>query len=141
MASQQAGWTCSVCATDWVLRATGLDPDSDRIKVGLNIGYPQCVNAAVGLADTQCVVDLLSSYGPEAVQAWVDFDQAYELCGSTTGVLNSTRWYHFVGIRGVSNGQLWIANSAEGYQGIYSTISRQQWDAWAGSWQIVYLRR
>jgi hypothetical protein len=141
MQPQQAGWSCSVCATDWTLRATGLDPNSDRIKTGLNLGYPHCVNSAVGLADTQCVVDVLGSYGPEAVQEWVDWERAYELCSSTAGVLNSTRWYHFVGIRGVLDGRLSIANSAEGYQGIYGTISRQQFDAWAGSWQAVYLRR
>jgi len=141
MQPQQRGWTCSVCATDWTLRATGLDPDSDRIEVAYEVGYPNCVNAVVGLENTQCIVDVFGSHGVQAVQQWVDFDTAYDLCASTAGVINSTRWYHFVAIRGVHNGQIWVANSAPGYQGIGDYISRSQWDAWAGSWQIVYLRR
>jgi hypothetical protein len=142
MDPQQRGWTCSVCSVDWTLRATGLDPDSDRIKAALNVGYPECVNAAVGLSDTQCVVDVLGSYGPEAVQAWVDFDQAYDICANTAGVINGLGMYHFMAIRGVSNGLLWVANSALGYRGVSETISRDQFNNWGlGPWQVVYLRR
>jgi hypothetical protein len=113
----------------------------DRIEVAFEIGYPDCVNSYVGLANTQCIVDVFEAHEVPASQEWVNFDRAYEICASTAGVLNSTKWYHFVAIRGVSNGQLWIANSAPGYQGIYDTISRSQWDRWAGSWQTVYLRK
>lgn len=142
MAPQARGWTCSVCSTDWTLRATGLDPDSDRIKVALEIGYPNCVNAAVGLANTQCIVDVFESHGVDAVQQWVDFDQAYEVCASTAGVINGLGMYHFMAIRGVSNGRLWVANSAEGYRGVGSYIDRNQFDAQGlDPWQVVYLKR
>jgi hypothetical protein len=30
MPRQETGWTCSVCAHDWVLRATGVAPDHTR---------------------------------------------------------------------------------------------------------------
>src|SRR5215472_17159842 len=113
MDPQQRGWTCSICATDWTLRATGLDPDSDRVKVGVEIGYPDCVNAAVGLANTQCVVDVLGSFGVEVQQAWVTFDEAYQVCSSTAGVINGLGMYHFCAIRGTSGDELWIANSAQ----------------------------
>jgi hypothetical protein len=139
---QVQSWTCSICSTDWVLRATDLDPNSTREKVTGEIGYPSCVDENLGLKDTQCVVRVFESYGVQAKQEWIDWARALELCGSTTGVLNSTIWQHFVAIRGVTDdGQLWIANSASGYDGIYETISREQWDAWSGSWQTVTLVR
>lgn len=144
MPPQKESWTCSVCATDWVLRATNLDPASTREETTGEIGYPGCVNPDVGLADTQCVVRVLSSYGVQAVQEWIDWARALELCRTTTGVLNSTRWYHFVAIRGTNlpaDDQLWIANSAVGYQGIWETINRAQFEAWAGTWQAVTLVR
>lgn len=141
MAPQQYSWTCSICASTWVLQATGLDPNAARESVAYQLGYPTCVNPAVGLADTNCVVNLFESYGVPAEREWIDWNRALEICTTTTGVLNSTRWYHFVAIRGVRNGNLWIANSAEGYQGIYDEISFGQFQAWAGSWQTVWLQR
>lgn len=140
MPRQSYEWTCSICSTHWTLVATGLDPYSTREKVAFQIGYPSCVNEQVGLADTNCLVHVFESYGVPTEREWVNFDRAYELASSRAGVINSTRWYHFVALRGVTgDGQIWIANSAPGYQGIYDTISRAQWDAWAGSWQMVTL--
>jgi hypothetical protein len=139
MPPQAYSWTCSICAATWVLQATGLSPDQARESTAYELGYPSCVNPDVGLVNTQCIVGLFNNYGVEAVQEWVDWSRALELCKTTTGVLNSTRWYHFVGIRGTHNDQLWISNSAPGYDGIWDTISRAQFEAWAGSWQIVWL--
>lgn len=140
MPPQSLPWTCSACAVDWVLRASGLNPDSNREWVVGELGYPQCINADVGLADTQCAVNLLSRYA-EARQEWVGWDRACELCNETTGLLNSTTWQHFVAIRGTREGGLWVANSAPGYRGITDTIDAGQFAAWAGSWQIVWLER
>jgi hypothetical protein len=139
MPRQSQSWTCSICATDWTLLATGLDPNSTREKVAGEIGYPNCVNEAVGLADTRCLIRVFESYGVEARQEWVSWERAYELASTTAGVLNSTMWYHFVAIRGVQGDAIWIANSAPGYDGIYETINRAQFQAWAGSWQAVTL--
>lgn len=139
MAPQVKGWTCSICATDWLLRATGLDPNSTREKVAVGIGYPSCVDEWSGLKDTQCLVNLLSDYGVEARQEWVSWARALELASSTAYILNSTSWYHFVGGRGVAEwGGLWVANSALGYQNIWETIDQGQWNGLPG-WQMVYL--
>lgn len=140
MAPQVYSWTCSICAATWVLQATGLDPSAAREQVAAEIGYPDCVNPSVGLADTQCLINLFSRYGVSALREWITWDRALDICASTTGVLNSTSWYHFVAIRGIaSDGQLWIANSAPGYRGIWDTVSYGQFQQWAGSWQAVYL--
>ena len=141
MPPQVYSWTCSICAANWVLEATGLDPTASREQTAYALGYPTCVNPSVGLADTTCMVHLFESYGVTAFQEWVSWDRAYAICEQTTGVLNSTRWYHFVAIRGVRNGNLWVANSAPGYQGIWDDVSPAQFAAWAGSWQVVRLER
>ena len=101
---------------------------------------PHCVNEAVGLASTQCLVDLFDAYGFAPHQEWVDWNRALDLCRETTGVLNSTRWYHFVGVRGLyGSNTLWVANSAPGYQGIWDQVGYGQFQQWAGSWQMVWL--
>jgi len=140
MAPQQYSWTCSIAAATWVLQATGIEPDASREQVAYEIGYPDCVNPSVGLANSQCLVRMFASHGVVAHQEWVNWERAQQLCRETTGCLNSTRWYHFVGIRGMyGNNQLWVANSALGYQGIRETISYDQFQAWAGSWQVIWL--
>ena len=141
IAPQVFGWTCSICSTDWLLRATGLDPQSCREKVAYDLGYPDCVDQYSGLKNTQCIVRLLEEYGVTAKQEWVSWDSAQQLASSTAYILNSTSWYHFVGGRGVTeSGDLWIANSALGYRSVYETISRSQFDSMP-PWQMVYLLR
>jgi len=140
MPPQVYSWTCSICASTWVLQATGAYPDAAREAIGAQIGYPHCVNEAVGLASTQCLVDLFAAYGFAPHQEWVDWNRALDLCRETTGVLNSTRWYHFVGVRGLyGSNTLWVANSAPGYQGIWDQVGYGQFQQWAGSWQMVWL--
>jgi len=142
MAPQAYSWTCSICASTWVLQATGADPNAARESIAYEIGYPTCVNPSVGLADTQCVVRMFERYGFKAHQEWVDWNRAQQLCRETTGILNSTRWYHFVGVRGLyGSNVLWVANSAPGYQGIWDQINYATFQQWAGSWQMVWLER
>ena len=140
MAPQVYSWTCSICAATWVLQATGLDPNASREAVGAHIGYPNCVNEAYGLMSSDCLVALFADYGIQAHTEWVDWNRALQLCRETTGCLNSTRWYHFVGVRGLyGSNTLWVANSAPGYQGIWDQISYGQFQAWAGSWKFIWL--
>ena len=139
MAPQAYDWTCSICATTWVLQATGLDPYAAREAVAYKIGYPSCVNEQVGLVNTACVERVFESYGVEAVQEWVDWPRLVEVASSTTGVLNGLGWYHVVGMRGVEQrGGIWIANSARGYQGVSDMLSEAQFDA-LGPFQVVRL--
>ena len=140
MPPQVYNWTCSICACDWLLRATGLNPHSSREQVAYEIGYPSCVDAYSGLKDTLCLVDVFRHYGVEAHQEWVDWPRAYELAGSTAYILNSTSWYHFVGGRGTINGSLWVANSAPGYQSIWDVVSASDWNRLPG-WQMVWLEQ
>jgi len=142
MPRQSLSWTCSACAIDWVALATALDPTSNREKVVGELGYPACINAQHGLLDALCAVRYMERWGVGVEREWVDWPRALELCQTTTGLLNSLRWQHFVAIRGVTeDGDLWVANSAPGWQFIWDRITRLQFEQWAGSWQAVFLVR
>ena len=143
MPNQAYEWTCSVCSATWVLQATGTAyADSNiydaRYAVGERMGYPNCVNEVYGCMSTQCIKDVLTSYGLKVGSAYVTFDQAYAIMEGTTGTINPQGMYHFMGMRGVSGGELWVANSAPGYRGVYDTLNRSQFNS-LGPVELVYL--
>lgn len=139
MAPQVYSWTCSIASTDWLLRATALDPYSSREKVAFELGYPSCVDEWSGLKDTNCIVRVLESFGVDAALEWVDWPRALEIASSTAYILNSTTMYHFMGGRGTTRwGGLWVANSAQGYKNVWETIDAAQWTT-LSPWQMVYL--
>ena len=130
MARQVYEWTCSSCSWLWVLEATGT-ASMTREQAAAMIGYPECINETYGCMSAQCLIDAYSAQGLVARQAWVTFDQAYAIAQDTTGQLNGINWGaggHFVSIRGTSGYALWIANSAEGYAGVYSTLTREHFN-------------
>jgi len=140
MPLQEANWTCSGCALAWVMRSTGLDPSMSEWAAISAIGRPDNVNAQVGLVDgsgTQ-LRRVYSEYGQDTVQEWLDFDSVYDLASYTTGQISGQAWYHWVALRGVDGPNLWIANSAPGYKGIYSILSRDDF-ARLGGFNVVWL--
>ena len=121
----------------WVIGATSTSA-VDRYACGEIIGYPACVNETYGCMSADCLIRAYRDFGLNAHQKWVTFDEAYAIARETTGQLNGVGWYHYVAIRGVHGPDIWIANSAEGYRGIYSTLSRSQFNS-LGPFQVVYL--
>lgn len=142
MAPQVYGWTCSACSLDWVMRATGLAPDYSRPRAVAEIGYSEEINAQYGLTNAsgpgQALIAVLDSYDQGAEQGWLDFDTTYHLATETTGMMSGSAWYHWVGIRGVQGNNLWIANSAPGYKGIWDTLSRSDFSR-LGPFNVVWL--
>jgi hypothetical protein len=143
MPGQAYSWTCSVCSVTWVLQATATAyQDADiydaRYAVGERMGYPSCVNSTYGCMSDQCVIDTFASYGLVARQAYVTFDQAYAIARTYTGTINPQGMYHFCGLRGTSGSDIWVANSAQGYMGVYDTLSRAQFNA-LGPVSVIYV--
>ena len=146
MPVQEAGWSCSACSLAWVLRATGLDPNASEQSAINQLGYcPSCsggcgISSAEGLCDASgpALERVYASYGQETDQGWLGFDAVYGLASQTTGQLSGARWYHWVALRGTQGPNLWIANSAPGYKGVYDTLSREQFDA-LGGFSVVWL--
>jgi hypothetical protein len=88
-----------------------------------------------------CLITAYNYFGIEARQSWVTFDQAYSIMADTTGQINPLGMYHFMAMRGVDGydaGDLWVANSAPGYHGIYDSINRSQFNS-LGPVQVIYL--
>ncbi len=134
MPGQAHSWTCSVCSATWVLQATATAyQDSDiydaRYAVGTEMGYPSCVNETYGCMSQQCVIDELARHGLAATQAWVTFDQAYAIARTNTGVINPQGMYHFMAIRGISGADIWVANSAPSYDGVWDNLTRERFNA------------
>ena len=143
MPAQAYSWTCSVCSVTWVLQSTATayqdwDIYEARTAVGERMGYPSCVNPTYGCMSDQCVVDVLASYGLVARRVYCTFDQAYAIARVHTGTINPQAQYHFMGIRGTSGTDISVANSAEGYMGVYSTLSREQFNA-LGPVSVIYV--
>jgi hypothetical protein len=132
--SQLYNWTCSACATDWLLRAYGSGFAGDdwydgRTQTIEAIGYPANINPTYGLMDgsgSQLQRVLADQGGLYTSQGWLSFDQAYAVYSAGMGgCMSGGAWYHWVGVRGVDgSGNLWVANSAPGYQGVWDTLSR-----------------
>ena len=145
MPGQLYDWTCSACSTEFVERATGNPRSSDiysnREQVVYAIGYPNNINGNVGLMDAsgkQLQRVLLESTGYASESAYLDFDTVYALAQETPGLMSGAAYYHWVALRGVQGTNIWIANSAPGYKGIYDTLSRSDFQR-LGAFSVVWL--
>ncbi len=140
MPRQSTSWTCSACSLSWVLRALGLAPDVDELQAVELIGNPNNINATYGLMDGSGahIRRVLSEHDQNSSQGWLNFDQAYAIYATTPGCMAGGGWYHWVAVRGVSGGELSIANSAPGYKGVYSTLSREQFNS-LGPFSCVWI--
>ena len=147
MPAQLYSWTCSCCATEWVERAVGAGRSDDiyanREAVTYHVGYKENVNPSYGLMDgsgAQLQRVLLEHAGLRTQQAWLSWDEAYSIYSHTLGLMSGAGLYHWVGVAGVQGDSLHLANSACGYKGVYSTLSRAQWDQWGG-WSCIWIEK
>lgn len=146
MPPQEASWSCSACALAWVLRATALNPGATEASEIAELGYcPTCatgcgISSSLGLCDASgpALRAVYDTYGQDTQQGWLSFDQVYELAQATTGQMSGAAWYHWVGIRGIQGSNLWIANSAPGYKGIFDILSREDFNR-LGGFSVVWL--
>jgi hypothetical protein len=145
MPGQMYNWTCSACALDWLKRATRLGPSDDiyasREQTVYEIGYPQNINPIYGLMDgsgKQLQRVLNDSYGTPTAQDYLNFESTYDLATYTAGLLGGANWYHWVGLRGTQGSNLWIANSAPGYMGIWDVLSADDF-AKLGGFSVIWL--
>jgi len=142
MAPQVYGLTCSACSHASPSRASRLASDYTRPRAVAEIGYTDEINSQVGLTNAsgpgQALIDVLKSYEQPAEQGWLDFDTVYATAQDTTGMMSGSAWYHWVAIRGVQGSNIWVANSAPGYKGIWDTLSRSDFSR-LGPFNVVWL--
>jgi hypothetical protein len=140
MEPQLLDWTCAACSLDWLKVATGMEAASDRYTTTMQIGYTENINPTYGLMDGSGaeLQRVLGEYGQDSAQGWLDYDSVYALARETTGMLSGANWYHWVALRGVQGTNLWVANSAQGYKGIYDILSRSDFER-LGGFSVVWL--
>jgi len=141
MPRQSASWTCSACSLAWVERSTGKNPGADEWSAVAEIGQPENINPTYGLMDgsgSQLQRVLKDSYALNSMHGWLNYDEVWTAVAHTTGMMSGGAWYHWVALRGQSGGDLWIANSAPGYKGVYDVLSREAFNA-LGPFSVVLL--
>lgn len=142
---QENDWDCSVESCEWMLFAYGRSPDDDWLEqtmiaegvVSLEAG---CLDASgAGLADF-----LNRHYGEDGYLASNEPSVTFEAVAAEAAegkhplALGGRAWYHWSGCRGADGDTLLLANPAPGWQGVYDTLTRAQWDA-LGPWSMVRL--
>ena len=128
--SQTASWTCSACSLAWLNRALFIDHATDEWEAVDYIGNPEHINSAFGLMDgsgarlAQC----LREQGAPAFNFWSDWYTAFELAARMPLLVGGVGWYHWVGVRGVENEYMLLANSAPGWMGIDQRLFEGDWN-------------
>ena len=122
---QTADWTCSACSLAWALRALSLWNDCSEWTAVDAIGTPENINSVVGLCDGSgaALATVMRRYTVPAFCLWPSNDQLAQLVSQSCVLIGGTQWYHWVGIRDVDDGGLYIANSAPGWMGVQQTLA------------------
>ena len=147
--AQPDDFSCSIQSAKWMLRALGRNPGDAWI-------YGQLLDSGIVRRDVGLTVStgqqladwITEQYGKEmgftAQASPVTWDDVWAGAGTNPMICGGRTFGaggHWVGIRGRNaDGTLSIANSADGYTGVFQTISREQWDA-RGPWSCVWLDR
>ena len=104
------------------------------------IGYTHNINGTYGLMDRSGsqLRRVLGDYGINSEQGYLGFDSVYDIATRAPGMMSGEDWYHWVGIRGVQGSNLWIANSAPGYMGVWDVLSREDFNR-LGGFSVVWV--
>ena len=150
---QPNDWSCALQATQWLLRSIGRNPDASD-PVGdpwlTSQLVPSIIRPDVGLLKAtgeDLAAWLNREYGQEmgftAQYAPVTFDDVLAGAGVNPTLIGGRKWGpggHWAGVRGVTDGALWLANSAPDYTNTGPTLDRAEWDA-RGPWTAVWIDR
>lgn len=144
MPVQSASWTCSACSLAWIIRATGANENYWEWDAVNDIGTPQNINSTYGLMDSSgsALRTVLRKYGFATDQGWLTYQQVFSLAGNYVICMSGGAWYHWVSVRGRNGANLWIANSAPGYKGVYDILSEtdfQRLGPFSVVWVMEYL--
>jgi hypothetical protein len=117
-----------------------MDTTADEWRMVDEIGTPQNINSTYGLMDGSGyqLQRVLREYTLDSSQGWLTYEQVFAIAGENTGMMSGGSWYHWVAIRGRSDNNLWIANSAPGYRGIWDILTREQFNN-LGPFSVVWV--
>lgn len=127
---QQLDWSCAACSLAWLNRALGIQHATDEVWAIEYIGNPKNINACYGLMDGsgQRLVECLREQGAPAFSCWPSWTDTIGMSAVWPLLIGGVGWNHWVGVRGTDGHTLDLANSAEGWRDIYSTLDQTDWD-------------
>lgn len=138
MARQQRDWDCSAAATAWLGRSLGwgwaeldvayqfLDQGMATRQQGLLEGTGVGIVRWLALQPMPASNEQIS-WSVLAAREW-----------SCPLIMGSSSWDHWTGVRGLdSDGNLWLANSAPGWAGIYQTLTAEQFARFGDFWAVI----
>jgi hypothetical protein len=141
---QDYPWDCSANATAWALRTIGRDYSEQDVIAGLG---PSRITPMYGLMDASGagLVEWLAEIGVNAAN---NADASWADCTAAAGyqplLIGGRAWVHWVAVRmGPSPAperipdMLALMNGANGYMGVYQTLSPDQFAA-LGSFSAVW---
>jgi hypothetical protein len=149
---QPDAWSCSIQATQWLLRSIGRNPDASDpqgdpwLRSQL---VPGIVSPDVGLRNAtgqQLAEWITREYGAEMgfTAQWGDpvtFDDVWAGAGENPTIVGGRGFNHWVGIRKRNpDGTLAVANPAPGWKNVGDWINRSQW-ASLGPFSVIYIDR
>lgn len=102
------------------------------------LSYPDGINPTYGLMGSGYMISAFRAIGLLAREKWVTFDEAYSICSQSTGVINPLGMYHFMAVRGVAGQDIYVANSAPGYKGVWSNLDRYSFNN-LGPVKVIYV--
>lgn len=138
---QNQDWVCSIRSVEWALGSIGIPVEIATLQDAMvNAGL---VNPSVGLTDgsgTLLAEWLSRTYhvktGNHAVVSW---QWLQDWAGSGPIMCGARGWYHWVGIRQkLANGNIGIANSAQGYMGVWEELSERDFNR-LGTFSAVWI--
>lgn len=136
MPRQQRDWDCSAAATAWMGRSLGWG--WNELDVAYEFAHAGIATPAVGLLDGTGagIVQWLSLQPFSATHQRGSWDVVNQLVGQCPLIMGSSRWYHWVGVRGGDGSTLQLANSAPGWAGVYQTMSEAVFNGFGDFWLV-----
>lgn len=141
---QDYPWDCAACSTAWALRAIGRDYSENDVIAGLG---PTRISPAYGLLDASGagIVDWLGTIGVVAKNdADATWEEVQDAAGYQPLLIGGRGWCHWVAVRigsqtaglvGVN--AIALMNPANGWMGVYQTMSPEQFAA-LGTFSAVW---
>ena len=141
-------WSCAVRSAQWLLRSIGRNPgDAWIVQHLLDEGIVTREHGLMDASGATLAAWLTREYGAEmgwtaASAPLVTFDDVRAGAGVNPTLIGGRRWNHWSGVRGYDAARdlLLLANPSDGWQGIYQTMTREQFDA-LGTFSAVYIDR
>ena len=145
--AQDQSWDCSQQSISWALYSWGRTPDDDWMEQSMMAeGVISAADGCLDRSGAGLAAWVNRHYGEDGYVAesvgdgLITFDDIAAEAATMSHPLavSGWGWYHWSGVRGydVENDLLLLANPADGYMGVYQTLSRSDFNR-LGPWSLV----